>query len=141
MAGTAHLLETSPILGVGWAFPPRFQRGSSALVAGVEDIQQSLGILLGTLPGERAMIPRYGCDLTPLLFSPLTTTLAAEISDRVQTAILEFEPRIVPLRVTVSVADAVAGLLNIMVDYLIAATNSRHNFVHPFYRIEGTEIG
>lgn len=135
----AESAEDSPILGSGWAFPPEFlpSSHSARLVSGREDIEQSLAILLSTLPGERVMQPRYGCDLTPLLFEPVTTSLATDIADRVRTAILYFEPRIIPERVEVSVDDALAGRVLLEIDYRIGATNSRFNFVYPFYREEG----
>jgi phage baseplate assembly protein W len=132
-----------PFLGTGWAFPPEFdlddERSAAALVTGRIDIEQSLGILLSTLPGERVMQPRYGCDLTPLLFEPLTTSLITDIADRVQTSILYFEPRIVPDNVSVTPDDALAGRILIEVSYRISATNSRHNFVFPFYKTEASE--
>jgi phage baseplate assembly protein W len=132
-----------PFLGTGWAFPPEFvldeERSAAALISGRADIEQSLGILLSTLPGERVMQPRYGCDLTPLLFEPLTTSLITDIADRVQTSILYFEPRIIADKITVTADDALAGRILIEVSYRISATNSRHNFVFPFYKSEASE--
>jgi len=131
-------------LGTGWAFPPeflpQFLPASVALVSARTDIEQSLAILLSTLPGERAMLPEYGCDLTPLLFEPVTTSLATDIADRVRTSILYFEPRIVPEKVSVTADDTAAGRVLIEVQFRIVATNTRHNFVYPFHRREGTEL-
>jgi uncharacterized protein len=131
--------STPPFLGAGWAFPPEFMiEGSSvAIVSGREDIEESLKILLSTLPGERVMQPDYGCDLTPLLFESLTTSLITDIGDRVRTAILYFEPRIMPEEVTVVPDDLLNGKVVINVSYRVSATNSRHNFVFPFYKQEG----
>ena len=44
-------------LGRGWSFPPEFGPGGAevAMVAGEEDIAQSLSILFGTALGERVM--------------------------------------------------------------------------------------
>lgn len=140
MPGASSPVTLSPILGTGWAFPPRFGASGVAMISGVEDIEQSLAILLSTLPGERVMQPRYGCDLTPLIFAPLTTTLAAETAERVRDALLEFEPRIVPDRITVTNDESFEGRLLIEISYTVSATNSRHNYVHPFFKVEGTEI-
>jgi phage baseplate assembly protein W len=132
-----------PFLGTGWSFPPEFvpaeDRSAAALVSGQTDIEQSLGILLSTLPGERVMQPRYGCDLTPLLFDALTTSLITDITDRVVTSILYFEPRIILDNVRVTPDDALNGRILIEVSYRISATNSRHNFVFPFYKVEASE--
>jgi phage baseplate assembly protein W len=130
-----------PFLGSGWAFPPQFLKEGATveMVSDREDIEQSLGILLSTLPGERLMQPRYGCDLTPLIFEPLTTSLITDISDRVRSSILYFEPRIVPEKISVTADDPLAGVVLIEVGYRISATNARHNFVFPFYKAEGTQ--
>jgi len=136
--------ESTPrFLGTGWAFPPQFlvEGATVSTVSAREDIEQSLGILLSTLPGERVMEPRYGCDLTPLIFEPLTTSLITDIADRIRSAILYFEPRIVPEKISVTADDALAGRVLIGLEYRISATNSRHNFVVPFYQVEGSEIG
>jgi phage baseplate assembly protein W len=134
----------APFLGTGWEFPPAFvpveEKSTVAMVSGRVDIEQSLGILLSTLPGERVMQPRYGCDLTPMLFESLTTSLITDIADRIRTAILYFEPRIIPEDIRVTPDDALSGRISIEVSYRIAATNSRHNFVFPFYKEEGSEI-
>ena len=130
-----------PFLGAGWAFPPQFLKEGTTveMVSAREDIEQSLAILLSTLPGERLMQPQYGCDLTPLIFEPLTTSLITDISDRVRTSILYFEPRIVPERISVTAGDPLEGVVLIEVDYKISSTNARHNFVFPFYKAEGTQ--
>lgn len=134
------MMESNPpFLGTGWAFPPDFviEGASVATVTGVDDIEESLEILLSTLPGERVMQPRYGCDLTPLLFESLTTSLITDIADRVRTAILYFEPRITPEEISVRADDVLNGRILITVNYRVSATNSRHNFVFPFYKQEG----
>jgi phage baseplate assembly protein W len=134
----------APFLGTGWEFPPAFvaveEKSTVTMVSGRADIEQSLGILLRTLPGERVMQPRYGCDLTPMLFEPLTTSLITDLADRIRTAILYFEPRIIAENIRVAPDDALNGRILIEISYRIAATNSRHNFVFPFYKEEGSEI-
>ncbi len=128
-------------VGTGWSFPPEFiaGHGGAKLSDGRADIEESLHILLSTLPGERVMQPKYGCDLTPLLFEPITTTLKTVIEDRVKTSIYYYEPRIEPLKVAVSIQEALAGKFLVEVSYRIRANNTRHNFVFPFYREEATE--
>lgn len=129
-------------VGTGWSFPPEFLpvEHSTKLSDGREDIEESLRILLSTLPGERVMRPKYGCDLTPLLFEPLTTTLGSIMEDKVKTSLYYHEPRIEPISVRLTLAEAVEGRVLIEIDYRIRANNTRHNFVHPFDQQEGTEI-
>lgn len=133
--------NTPPFLGTGWSFPPTFLPGlyGVSLVTGEDDIRQSLHILLTTTVGERLMHPDYGCDLRPYLFEPVNTTLLAYIRDLVKSAILMHEPRIKLDSVTIE-DRTIEGQMIIHVDYIIRTTNTRHNFVYPFYRTEATEL-
>ncbi|MEL6625195.1 MAG: GPW/gp25 family protein [Bacteroidota bacterium] len=129
-------------LGRGWSFPPSFEvvTGKAQLVQEEEDIQQSLTILLGTRPGERVMQPDYGCNLDIMLFEPLTTTLITIVKDIIQTSILYFEPRIDLLKLDINTEEVLSGLVLIELTYQIRNTNSRFNFVYPFYLEEGSEV-
>jgi phage baseplate assembly protein W len=126
-------------LGQGWNFPPTFskQAHSVALVSDVEDIRQSLLILFQTAPGERVMLPTYGCDLWRFVFRDVSASFLSEIKDAVSTAILRWEPRIDLLGVEAT-ADRLAGLVLIEVDFRVRKTNTRSNLVYPFYLREGT---
>ena len=83
-------------LGTGWTFPPAFSIANNGvgMLSDAEDIRSSLEILLSTRPGERVMLPRYGCNLDEMIFEPLTTTFKTYMKDLISTAILYFEPRI-----------------------------------------------
>jgi phage baseplate assembly protein W len=128
-------------LGTGWSFPPVFDKvtGTVQLVSDVEDIAQSLQILLSTTPGERVMQPGFGCNLDVMLFEPITTTLIAYIKDMIETAILYFEPRIELDAVQINTLQVGEGLVLIELQYTILSTNSRYNLVYPFYLEEGSE--
>ena len=110
------------------------------MVSDEADVQSSLEILLTTRPGERIMRPDYGCNLDELLFEPLTTTFKTFIKDLVTTAILYHEPRIEVNKIDIDETDELEGRVVIAIEYTIRSTNSRYNFVFPFYRNEGTEI-
>jgi uncharacterized protein len=129
-------------LGRGWSFPPNFnaQTQSVDLTEKNDDIQSSLYILLTTTVGERIMEPKYGCNMEELLFESLDTTTKTLIKDKIRTAILYFEPRIDVKRIELNTQNELQGELLIEIDYEIRATNSRFNFVFPFYKNEGTEI-
>jgi phage baseplate assembly protein W len=133
--------QQQSFLGTGWAFPPSFTRGpqSVVMVSDEEDIRQSLEILLTTSVGERFLRPAYGCDLRRYLFEPLDAGLVAYIRDLVNNAILYHEPRIRLTDLTLTTR-ADEGTLLIELEYVIRATNSRQNFVFPFYKDEGTDI-
>ena len=109
------------------------------MISDQADIESSLEILLSTEIGERVMQPKYGCNMHRLVFEPVDTSLQAYMQDLIKTAILYFEPRIILKSVTLNTTQF-EGRIDIDIDYVIAATNTRYNFVYPFYKEEGTEI-
>ncbi|MEZ5039254.1 MAG: GPW/gp25 family protein [Saprospiraceae bacterium] len=125
-------------LGTGWSFPPAFDKegGTIVLASDVEDIKQSLHILLSTSLGERVMQPTYGCNLKDYQFEPVNNTFLGFLENMVERAILLYEPRIIVERITISEPDSfelIEGLIKISVEYLISNTNTRNNFVYDFY--------
>ncbi len=128
-------------LGTGWSFPPTFRKenGGVDLVSGVDDIQQSMEILLTTLPGERVMQPEFGAGMERLIFEPFNTTLKTYMEKLIERAIQTHEPRVILNAVTLEAA-AEEGLIWINIDYTIASTNTRNNYVFPYYKDEGSEI-
>lgn len=136
------MADQNDFLGKGWAFPPEFVKGQGyangdvVMVAGREDIDQSLGILLRTSLGERVMLPDFGCNLADYQFDPMNSALMGFVKDLIYNAILFYEPRIKVLNLTVSSPDswdAIEGRLLIAVDYQIISSNSRFNFVFDYY--------
>ncbi len=130
----------SDFLGRGWSFPPAFDNGSASVetASGVEDIHQSLGIIFTTALGERIMNPTFGCNLETMLFEPLNTSTVAYIKNMIETAILYHEPRIDAESIDLQ-QDNAQGILFIEVNYKVRVTNSRFNFVYPFYINEASK--
>lgn len=130
------------ILGTGWSFPPTFSRETFSvnLVSDEKDIRRSLWIIFSTVPGERVMVPTFGCDLWRLVFRALDTRLKTEIEDSVRTAVLNWEPRIDVDSIEISEHATITGMLLISLDYTIRRTNVRSNLVYPFYLQEGTLV-
>lgn len=129
-------------LGRGWSFPPTFSRalGGVAMLEDEADIASSLEVLLTTALGERTMLPQYGCNLDELVFESLDTRMKTLMADKVETAILYFESRIEVEQVVLDDSRQLEGVILIEVVYRVKATNSRFNFVFPFYKLEGTDI-
>ncbi len=129
-------------LGTGWSFPPQFNSfsGEVALTSDELDIQRSLQILLSTRKGERVMLPDYGCNLDDMVFEPMNTTFKTHMAEMITTAILYYEARIDVENITIDDSRDADGVILIVLEYVISATNSRFNFVYPFYKNEGTEI-
>lgn len=129
----------SKFLGIGWKYPPSFSMHSQGveMVKDEVNVHNSLEVLLATLPGERIMQPQYGCSLEDFLFEPITTSIITRMTDRIEQAIISFEPRVRVLNVSIVDFVAEAGKIDIHVHYEIKSTNSRYNLVYPFYVEEG----
>ena len=133
--------QFNSFLGTGWAFPPSFDKESNGvkMVSNEEDINESLNILLSTSLGERVMQPKYGCNLIDYLFDPLSSSMIGFIKDRVENAILFYEPRIIAENIEVTddgSFDLIEGKFIISIEYSIPGTNSRFNFVYDYYKNE-----
>ena len=140
----ADLETDKKFLGVGWSFPPEFNKHGDAIglktVTEENDIRESLTILLSTRPGERIMQPAYGCALHGMVFENIIESTITEIKDVVERAVLFFEPRINLEAVEVDTENIYAGRIDIQLEYTIRKTNTRSNVVYPFYFIEGSHV-
>lgn len=58
----------------------------------VELAKANLKQLLNTAPGERLMLPNFGCNLEPLLFEPFDEKLVIEAKERIVYSITNFIP-------------------------------------------------
>lgn len=103
---------------------------------GHEEINESLTILFSTRNSERRMAPAYGVGLDRLLFEPLDAGLEAYMERLITNAILRYETRIQPNEIQLEL-DNEGGTVLISITYTIRATNSRFNFVFPYYLDEG----
>lgn len=131
--------ERKGFLGRGWNAPvvldPRTGRVLS--VAYEEDIRQSIFIILETAPGERVMLPNFGCGIHELVFTALDSTTIQQIRSTVMDALRRCEARIDVLAVTVKEELNLNGELEIELEYRVRKTNQRGNLVFPFYFREG----
>lgn len=134
--------EEAPFLGRGWGFPPTFDQTQKTvvMVSGVEDISESLTILFDTALGERVMQPKYGSSLESMVMEPINRATLTYIEDIARTAIIYHEPRIKLIRLEVLDEEQWEGVLKINVIFEVRSTNTRFNFVYPFYIQEGTDI-
>ena len=134
-------MSDNAFLGTGWSFPPEFSQNQTIkMVAGEQDINESLTILLSTNPGERVMTPEYGCGIKALVFSEINLGTITQIKAMIKNAILYFEPRIELEQIDIDTNDSLNGKLFITIDYTVIVTNSRSNLVYPFYIMEGTLV-
>ncbi len=132
----------NPIIGQGWRFPPAVdERGTVALAADDEELEQAIQIILNTAPGQRVMRPEFGCRIHELVFAPNNPATAGMAGRYVREALGRWEPRIEVQRVAAEPDPDHSSCLSIVVEYRIAATHSNRSLVFPFYLIperEGT---
>ena len=111
------------------------------MVSEVEDIHQSLQILLSTRMGERVMQDDFGCDLNNVLFEEMDQGLINNLNSLISNAILYHEPRITLDNLDISESETYQGLLLISITYTVQSTNSRFNMVFPYYLNEASTPG
>jgi len=121
-------------LGRGWKFPFQFNPGTGGVAMSEYEanIRDCITIILGTKPGERQMLPKFGCKIHDLLFAPNTDATAHIATDYVKEALYYFEPR-VELKKVHCWPDA-AGSLRVQVQYTVRTTMSEEElslFLNP----------
>jgi phage baseplate assembly protein W len=127
-------------LGTGVAFPFSVDdRGGVALARDEEDVQQAIGIILSTAPGERPMRPEFGCDVHNLVFEAIDALTLGQVEHAVRVALDRWEPRIDVESVEFQLGRVRDGVLETQIGYRLRATNTIRNLVHPFYLIPAEE--
>ena len=126
-------------LGTGFKFPVCVDpnTGKVRTSSNEEDIAEAVRIILSTTPGERPMMPEFGCAINTFVFSGTDYTTMTLVKREVENSLIMWEPRIKDIRVDVSPADSDNGKLIINVNYVVRSTNNPFNLVYPFYISEG----
>ena len=131
-------VENREFLGVGWRFPLQVTPGGRIAQARYEQrIEESIVLILSTAPGERPMLPHFGCGIHDILFAPNDPRTIALTVHLAREALTRFEPRIDLIDVQAENTLEAPNLLLIRVDYRVRATNAIGNLVYPFYINEG----
>ncbi|HEV2860986.1 MAG TPA: GPW/gp25 family protein [Pyrinomonadaceae bacterium] len=121
-------------LGKGWRFPVKVDgAGRVVLSEFEEDIREAVRIILLTAKGERVMRPEFGTGLHNFVFETMSVTNIGTIQAAIQNGLIEWEPRIEVLAVSVEADPGEVGKLLINIDYEVRATNTQFNLVFPFY--------
>lgn len=121
-------------LGSGMKFPPQIDKSTGCFVlsAGEQSVKESIYLILMTHRGERWLEPMFGARLLDYSFMDTSPTILGLMKNDLMSVLLEQEPRISDVTVTIdpTVRD---GCLLINISYVIAQTNTRDNLVFPFY--------
>ena len=127
-------------LGTGWRFPLRPDAaGGLAWSAGERSVEEAIWLILATAPGERPMLPRFGCGIHELVFETAAPAAFGAVAQAVRDALTRWEPRIDVEDVRVE-PGAEAGVVDIRVDYRVRSTNAAGNMVYPFFIREGARV-
>jgi phage baseplate assembly protein W len=120
-------------IGRGLRFPVRpGADGALAYVGGEEIIRQSIETILDTEPGERVMLPAFGCGLRRYLMEPNTAATRAAMQQDITSALTAWEPRIRLTGVGVTPGQDPA-LVWIEIAYVRLVDRRPDNLVYPFY--------
>ena len=121
-------------LGIGWKFPLQVTPGGRIAGARYEQrVEESIFLILSTAPGERLMLPDFGCGMQDLVFAPNNESTISEVIHHVHQALSQQEPRIDVLDVSAESAPEQPNLFLIRIDYRIRANNAIGNVVYPFF--------
>jgi uncharacterized protein len=131
----AEDIRNREFIGQGLNWPLQLNaQGGVAMTQGQAEIEQSIRIILETIPGERVMRPEFGCRVWELMFAPRNAATEAQLIEFVHDALRMWEPRVVVTAVDIvrntSYDDSV-----ILTDirYQIKNTHDERSIVYPFY--------
>jgi len=138
MSTTAHPSDPRAFLGAGWRFPLQVAPdGRIASSRHERKIEEAILLVLSTAPGERVMMPDYGCGIHELVFEPNDARTLALVAHHVRQALNRYEPRIDLLDVHADSSAGAPNLLLVRINYRVRATNAVGNLVYPFHIREG----
>lgn len=121
-------------LGVGWTLPVALADQQQIATAKYEQaVRQSIWAILSTARGERLMRPDFGCRIHDQVFAPNSAGTVGQIISDVQSALLDWEPRIDVLDIDLIEEPGQPNLLHISINYRVRTTNNAFNLVYPFY--------
>jgi len=107
--------------------------GRMSMASGPEKVRQSIFIILDTEPGERVMLPEFGCGLRRYLMQPNNAATRSQIERDVGDALRRWEPRIEVSQVDVTPDDGDPSLVLIEIRYAHVFSGRRDSLVYPLY--------
>ena len=137
------MLIGKEFMGRGVKFPLQIdpKTGKIAMVSEEEDITEAIGIIIGTVQGERVMRPDFGSNVLDYTFSANSDSQRQSLAFDLSEQLGYLEPRISDIEVRCRKTNVLDGAVVVEVSYRVRSTNNRYNRVYPFYRTEGSEGG
>lgn len=127
--------EREEILGIGWEFPPRFDKitNNTAMLIGAADIDNSIYVIIHTKLGERIFRREFGSNIYDLLFEPLNENMKTYMASSLRQSLEINEPRIRVASIRLEQPDLTLGRVDVYISFTIIETNKTNNLVIPFY--------
>ncbi len=132
--------KNKAFFGIGLKQPFKINpsTGKTGLVSGIDNIEQSIRAILSTKPGERLYHKDFGIDLSELLFETQDSATFKALEEKITQGLMQFQTMIIVDSVNFEL-QAEKGLINIDVAFTIRNTNTRGNYVYPFYIKEANQ--
>jgi phage baseplate assembly protein W len=125
-------------IGKGWRFPIKVNaKGGLSWSEGLDRIQDAIWLIIKTGLGERVMRPQFGAGVDDYVFQPNSPTIRAALAAAIQSALLQWEPRIDLEAVRVDPVPGEPSQVLASIEYTIRSTNEMFNVVYPLYLEEG----
>jgi phage baseplate assembly protein W len=120
-------------IGRGPTFPFRpGADGRFGYLGGDALVRQAIETILDTEPGERVMLPTFGCGLRRYLMRPNTPATRTSMEQEISDALARWEPRIRATEIAVTPGDD-PSLVWITIRYTRLADRRDDDLVYPFY--------
>lgn len=119
-------LTGADLYGKSLGFPPRVgANGQMVWSEGELNVRESIAVILQTQPGERLMMPDFGCGLERFLFEPNSIATLRLIQEEVKRAIVRWERRVRLDDVQVATNPLDARAVDITLYYTLVATQKQ----------------
>lgn len=112
-----------------FSFPQIINRtsGKIDLSSNTQSINECLGILLRTRPGEMLGDPDWGCNLINRVFQYQGVILAELIKEDILNAVQKYEPRITMTSNDITIVNNI-NVVNIYLEYVIKETGEINSY-------------
>lgn len=128
------MAEDKTFLGQGMKFPPQINpaTGRFVTVSEEESVKESIYLILMTQQTERPLRPAFGSNIMSYTFMDINVANLNMIARTIREQVVSQEPRISEVHVKMEPGKQ-RGVILFSIIYTITSTNTKDNFVFPFY--------
>ena len=121
-------------LGQGMKFPPQINpaTGRFVTVSEEESVKESIYLILMTQQTERPLRPAFGSNIMSYTFMDMNIANLNMLARTIREQVMAQEPRISDVHVNMEPGKQ-NGVILFDVQYTVISTNTKDNFVFPFY--------